>query len=204
MTCIVSDLVTAGAVNQAVGLVRILDRERSAGPAAGQEQRARLAIVEPHIGERVAVGIRGSGGAEVDALAGLHGELVGVLELCDGRMVRLRIRLDGPVHARGEIVLVGRAPAPDRRLVAGVPNPVHAEDLVVGVAPERPRLGFIEPLCASAACRAHSGRPSCPSRDVLDRPARSGRDTESSGVSPSIRNVVRGCWAPSGPLPRMF
>ena len=162
--CIVSGLVTLGAVNQALIRVRILDLERSARAAARQEERAWLAVVEPIEGERMAVRIARAFGAEVDALAGLHGQLVRVRELDDGRMIGLGVGLDRPVHARGEVVLIRRAPAPDRRLVAGVPAAVHAEDFVFGVAPERPGFRLVEPLPQSRRVELVAAAPTAPVR----------------------------------------
>src|SRR5262245_12899942 len=77
-------------------------------------------------------------------------------------MIRFRIGLDRPVHARGEIVLIRRAPPPDRRLVARVPVAVHAQYFVFGVRPERPRLRFVEPLSRARRVKLVSSAPTAP------------------------------------------
>ena len=68
---------------------RIFDLERRTSAAAREEERARLAIVEPLVGKRVAVGIAGPFSAQVDPIAGLCGERFGVFEPGDWRVVRL-------------------------------------------------------------------------------------------------------------------
>jgi len=62
------------------------------------------------------------------------------------RMVGLGVRLDRPIHPRGKIILIGRAPAPDRGLVTCVPFAVNAERFVFGIRPEVARLRLSAPL----------------------------------------------------------
>jgi hypothetical protein len=48
---------------------RVLDLERSPGAGVGYGECAGFAVVDPFIGQHVAVGIAGTFGAEIDALA---------------------------------------------------------------------------------------------------------------------------------------
>ena len=173
-----------------VDALRVFDPERRTGAAAREQKRARLAVVEPLVREAVAVGIARTLGAEVHALAGLHRELVRMFDPRHRRVVRLRVGLDRPVHARGEVVLIRGAPAPDRRLVARVPAAVDAEHFVLGVGPERPGLRFAGTTSASAACRARSARPSCPNPGARDRRDRCERDRGSSAC-----RLPSGTWS---------
>ena len=84
-------------------------------------------------------------------------------------MIRLVVWLDGPIDARGEIVLIGFTPTPDRGVVAGMPIAIDTANFINRSRPERPRLGLLKPLSASAACRTRNALPSRPSSDVPAR-----------------------------------
>ena len=86
--------------------------------------------------------LTGSRIAEVHAFAGPGFDVIRVVELHDRRMIGFGVGLDRPVHARGEVVLVGGAPAPDRRVVGGVPLAVVSQHLVLHVGPDRAGLGL--------------------------------------------------------------
>ena len=88
--------------------------------------RARLLIAEPLEGQRITIGISRARCTEVHAFVGLGLDISWVVELHHWRMVGFVIGFDRPVHACGEVVLVCGAPAPDSRVVGGVPFAVVA------------------------------------------------------------------------------
>ena len=67
-------------------LVEVLNVDGLAGAGVGDREGAGLVVVEPLVGERIAVGIGRAGGAEIDAFAGFGGE--------SGGMSELRLRAD--------------------------------------------------------------------------------------------------------------
>ena len=79
-------------------------------------------------------------------------------------MIRLVEGLDRPVHSRRKIVLEGFAPTPHGFVVAGMPLAVHAQDLVVGIAPEGSRFLAQHALCESRRIPLIAATPSPPVR----------------------------------------
>jgi len=73
--------------------VAILDLQRGARASVGQAERAGLAIVDPLIGQWVAVGISCVLGTEIDTFARFRAELAGVIQFRYGRVVGLGVGL---------------------------------------------------------------------------------------------------------------
>src|SRR5262245_46293474 len=143
--------------------------------------KARFSIMEPLINQALAVRIPTEAGVERDRRADLRldddrGRTI--LPIHDDRrvMVRVSVRLDRPIHARGEIMLKGRAPAPDRRLIRHISFAIDANDGVLrGDPPEE-----IAALRPDRTCLAV-----WPPIDVAPAPAAPAR------IAIAIENIVR-------------
>lgn len=96
-----------------------------------------LGIIEPGIRKFVTVGVAAAFGTKLDAIAYLGSDFLGRREFHHGRVVGVFVIVDRPVHASGEIVLIGFAPAPYRGFVAGVPGAVDTHDLILCIGPDR-------------------------------------------------------------------
>src|SRR5262245_52549570 len=87
-----------------------------------------------------------------------------MVEFGDRRVIGFGVGLDRPIHPRSKIVLISRAPAPDRSLVAGVPFAVHAEHFVFGIRPEGPRLRLSVPFAHAWRVKLITPPPTAPIR----------------------------------------
>ena len=152
----------SGGADGDVAFTRV--RRTRAGSRARREHRLagdthpRLRIEEPRVLQRMAVGIARAARIERDRLADhcIDRQRLAAIALVHDRtriVVRVAHVLDGPVHARREVVLEGTPPPPDRRLVRGVAAAVGADDRVARVVapgiriaalrPRRPRLAVV-------------------------------------------------------------
>src|SRR5690606_13112888 len=61
-------------------------------------------------------------------------------ESCDRRVIRVGWLAHRPIHACGELLLIGAAPAPDRGVDIVVRLTVDADHLVDGIRPDRARF----------------------------------------------------------------
>src|SRR5690606_30226114 len=104
--------------------------------------RARFTIDEPSIRERIAIGIAGAFCAQRDAISIPNVDLRWMCESRDGRMVRFARLFHAPVHARGELVLIGAPPSKDRRVDGVVRLTIDADDLIDRIRPDWPRFGM--------------------------------------------------------------
>src|SRR5215510_16007716 len=121
--------------------------------------------MKPLITESLAVRVMTGAGVERDWRADLRldddwGRAV--LPIHDDRrvMVRVSVRLDRPIHACGEIILKGCAPAPDSRLVRHISFAIGADDGVLrgdppkeisALRPDRARLALRLTIDAASA-----------------------------------------------------
>src|SRR5262249_53482937 len=115
------------------GFVALWNRS---SPPVLPRNKACLSIMEPLITESLAVRVTTEASVERDRRANLRlydDRGRAVLPIHDDRrvMVRVSVRLDRPIHARGEIILKGCAPAPDRRLVRYISFTISADDSVL-------------------------------------------------------------------------
>src|SRR5215470_19557256 len=130
--------------------------------------------MEPLITESLAVRVTTEAGVERDRRADLRlydDRGRAVLPIHDDRrvMVRVSVRLDRPIHARGEIMLKGCAPAPDRRLIRHIGFAIGADDGVLrgdppeeiaALRPDRARLAIRLPIDVASA-------PAAPTRIAI-------------------------------------
>src|SRR5262245_56584413 len=137
--------------------------------------KACLNIMKPLITESLAVRVTTEAGVECDRRADLRldddwGRAV--LPIHDDRrvMVRVSVRLDRPIHARGEIMLKGCAPPPDRRLVRHISFTIGADDGVLrgdppeeiaALRPDRTCLAVWPPIDVAPA-------PAAPARIAIE------------------------------------
>src|SRR5262245_19484671 len=149
--------------------------------------KACLSIMKPLITESLAVRVMTGAGVERDRRADLRldddwGRAV--LPIHDDRrvMVRISVRLDRPIYARGEIMLKGCAPSPDRRLVRHISFAIGSDDGVLrgeppeeiaALRPDRARLAIRLPIDVASA-------PTAPARiavaiEAIVREAEKGR-----------------------------
>src|SRR5262249_21809864 len=122
--------------------------------------KACLSIMEPLITESLAVRVTTAAGVERRRRADLRlndDRGRAFLPIHDDRrvMVCVGVRFDRPIHARGEIILKGRAPAPNRRLIRHISLAIGAGDGVLrgdpwekiaALRPDRARLAIRLPI----------------------------------------------------------
>jgi hypothetical protein len=143
-------------------LIKVFDRDGLSRAPAGGGERSCLTVVKPLIGECVAIRVGGAFSAEGDDVAAPGRELGSVTLFHNRRVVGLIVGLGSPINAGGEVVLTGRAPAPDGRVVARVPVAIMAEDFVDSIGPERSGLGFLEKLLHARRVEFVTTTPAAP------------------------------------------
>ena len=116
-------------------LIVVVYHQSLARPTTGKWVGAGFVIIKPLIGQGLSIWIHRPCRAQLDAISRFGVKMLLMGEFHKGRVVGFRIRLNGPVHARGEIVLEGKAPSPDGRMIVGVPVSVRSKDFVLSIGP---------------------------------------------------------------------
>src|SRR5262245_39403242 len=136
--------------------------------------KACLGVMEPLITESLAVGVTTEAGVERNRRANLrlnNDRGRPILPIHNDRrvMICVSVGFDRPIHARGELMLKGRAPAPDRGLIRHVRLAVGAGDRVLrgdppekiaALRPDRARLAVRLPIDVASA-------PTAPARIAI-------------------------------------